>query len=242
MPEFSDLFRLLSGVTRAGANRAGVNPATTETADGDTGCWHEFIEAFGGTVRAIVCRKLRDCGCRARPEDVHEIEQEVYCRLLGRGGRGRTLVAEGDAAARAYVGRVAMAVIIDRMRRESAGKRRCERLRSALSSNFDHVRGHDIDPEERMLVLERVEWVADRCRRIAGTRDRDTKLRALLLVVLGGYRSLEVVAALDGRISASHVDTLISRLRGRMAEDGFVLPRRNAAALGGQRPRYKRAA
>lgn len=226
MPELRDLFRL------------GTPAAMVEV---DHRRWSEFVETFGGTIRAIVCRRLRDCGCRTLSDEVPDIEQEVLCRLLGRSGRGPAFTIGGDHAARAYLGRVAMAVIVDRLRRDGAGKRRCEAVRSTDSITLDQYRSPEASPEERLLVRERVRRVTACCRRIAGDRNRDLKMRALRLVVFGGYRSDEVVSALDGRMTASHVDTLVSRLRCHLAAEGHALPRRNAAALERRRFRPPRA-
>ncbi len=237
MPELSDFFTLFSSACSidpaAGKRRLETPDFPSETLEASrTDPWTDFVDAFGSTIHSIVRRTLFDFGWQVQTDDVLDIQQEVYCRLLRRAARGATLRAGGDGAAREYIERVVAAVIVDRVRRRGCRKRQCVGLRSTGTLSLDRHESPEVNPEERMLVVERVDWVVARCREVAGQRgNRRLKMHALLLVVLADYRSQEVVDALNGRITVSHVDTLVSRLRGRMAAEGFELPRRNAAEL-----------
>lgn len=207
MSDFSELFTLCSQPSADGA-------------------WTDFVETFGDSIRITIRRALWERGHAHQDADVLDLEQEVYCRLLRRAARGTPLAGDNAYCARAYFARVVAAAIIDRDRRRASDKRRCAGLTSLGTMALDGHESPEANPEERLLIVERVDWVMAHCRAVAGARNRRVKLCALLLVVLGGYTSRETVTALAGGITTSHVDALVSRLRSRMAAAGFALPRR----------------
>ncbi len=82
-------------------------------------------------------------------------------------------------------------------------------------------------PEDLLLAAERRRCFRTVCGRLlpGPTAARDT--RVLELALLGGWSSLEIARGLGGRLAASTVDTLVYRLRRRLAASGIAVPKRD---------------
>jgi RNA polymerase sigma factor (sigma-70 family) len=195
------------------------------------GGWDQFVARYDRPLAAAVRRALARVGEPARRELVEETVQEVYCRLLERHARRGGLWRASDRELVGYLGRVARSVVIDQLRNARAVKRGGERPRpvavDAQDDPLDRVADPRATPEERLLGRERRRLFLDRCRRSAGSRALGRRdLRILELALLDGWSSREISRAIGGTLLPSSVDTLLHRLKRRLAAGGVHLPRR----------------
>lgn len=215
----------------------------------DDYAWQSFVDAVGPYVHRCLDRCLCDLGRPFSAEDLDDLAQEVYLRLLSlaaptpglasRVASGRqseameeAQIEEGpmkEGQVRAYVIRVAVSVVIDRARWRGARKRHCASLRGHGSMGLDNYPSSTETPEERVLLDEHLERILAGCRRVVGGVERRAKLRALELVLFAGMQSGEAAKACGGRVSAGSIDVLVSRVRGNLAREGIQLPRRCGA-------------
>ncbi len=196
----------------------------------DERAWSLFLDEFGPALKAGVRRVLRRAGLPARRAVCEDLLQEVYCRLLERRGRILRRCRATDAAmVAAYLGRVAESVTVDRLRRVSAAKRGRDRLvhlhdevaEPAWRPTMPASRG----PEGRLLARERRRRAFDRCRDLVGGRSPRRDLAVLYLAYCRGLTSREIAARLGG-LTAQQVDSLVYRVRRRLARGGIRIPRR----------------
>ncbi len=198
----------------------------------DERVWQCFVDSAGPYVHRCLGRYLRDIGCPFAAEDLEDLTQDVYLRLLtlaapaSRAASRAEQVPMEEAQVRAYVIRVAVSVVVDRGRWRSAGKRRCAGLRGLGSLGLDSYPSPNETPEDRVLVGEHIELISASCRRVVGRVERQAKLRALCLVLFAGMQSREAARVCGGRVSASNIDVLVCRVRQHLAGKGIALPRR----------------
>lgn len=159
--------------------------------------------------------------------------QEVYCRLLER--RGRYLQrcrGEVDGAVGVYLGRVAESVVVDYLRSRSAAKRGSGRLwdrRWEVGYELaDWVVDSGRSPEERLLQRERHVRFFSRCRELVGSRSPRRDLEVLYLAFYEGWTSREISRRIGNGMTPSAVDSLVHRLKRRLAKSGVEVPRRRA--------------
>ncbi|MDX1644396.1 MAG: sigma-70 family RNA polymerase sigma factor, partial [Thermoanaerobaculia bacterium] len=189
--------------------------------------WIEFERRFRPCLVAGITRALRLGGVTPDRERRRELLQEVYCRLLERDREAlRRFRGSSDGEAFIYLKRVATSVALDRLRYESAAKRG-----AALAAHLaDHVsesvpsRG----PTPEQLFAQRESWRAfwRDCRRLLRTRHAARDLAVLQLAVFEGWTSREIATAMVPRLSVSAVDTILHRVRRRLAGHGVELPER----------------
>lgn len=204
--------------------------ACAEACDVDT--WAEFDRCFRSRLVAGVVRALSRGGRRPDSEWVGEMLQEVYCRLL----ENRRLIlrrfrGSSDAQAFSYLKRVAETVTVDRLRADGAAKRGGWLIEGGHEElTDDAVADLGVSPEA--LLLERDSWRRfwGSCRRHVRSRHRARDLAILQLAVFEGWSSREIAAALGDRLTVSSVDTILHRLRRRLAAQGLELPGRAASA------------
>jgi DNA-directed RNA polymerase specialized sigma24 family protein len=204
--------------------------ACAEACDVDT--WAEFDRCFRSRLVAGVVRALGRGGRRADGERVGEMLQEVYCRLLEdrrlilRRFRGTT-----DAQAAAYLKRVAETVTVDQLRSEGAAKRGAGLLEEDPGELLDGaVAGPGSSPEARLLARDGWRCFWRQCRDHVRSRHRARDLAILQLAVCEGWTSREIAAAMGDRLTVSSIDTILHRLRRRLAERGLELPARSTPA------------
>ena len=160
-----------------------------------------------------------------------ELLQEVYCRLLE--NRGRVLLdcrADSLPAAAAYLRRVAASAAVDRLRLLAAVKR--GRHLQVRLRNLDRGRwsgsfiAESPGPEARLLARERRRRAFARGRRLAGGRTPRRDVSVLFLAYCRGLSSREIARRLGGGMTPARVDSLMHRLRRRLASRGIRIPRR----------------
>jgi RNA polymerase sigma factor (sigma-70 family) len=198
---------------------------------GDAGGWEQFVTRFDRRLAGAVRRALVSAGLRADRERVEETAQEVYCRLIEAGPRSRAFGRRDDCEVVGYLRRVARSVVVDQLRGRRAAKRGGDRRRAVADDPevdlAERIPDQAPSPEERLLTRERRHLFLDRCRRCTGSGENGRRnLRILELALLDGWSSREIAAAAGGGLRASSVDTLVHRLRRRLAAAGLRVPRR----------------
>jgi len=197
--------------------------------------WERLVARYGPALKARVGSVLRRAGVRPSGDQVEEIVQEVYCRLLAAGGRRlRRCRATSEGQVAAFLGRVAERVALDQLRAARAQKRggAPATASGAWSPWGDPPRDPQeraadpaANPEELMLGRERLLLFLERCGTLAGRRDYRRNARILALAA-AGMSSGEIARALGGPLTARSVDGLLPRLR------RYVAAHAQAAAAG----------
>ncbi|MFQ5350401.1 MAG: RNA polymerase sigma factor [Thermoanaerobaculia bacterium] len=200
-------------------------------AGGDDAAWREFLDLFGAALAAGVRRVARQAGLPGDPASREELLQEAYCRLLANDGRIlRDCRADTAPAVAAYLRRVAESTAVDRLRLLAAAKRGRHLLVRLHEADRGCWRGGFVaeapGPEARLLARERRRRAFTRCRRLVGGRSPGRDLAVLYLAYSRGLNSREIARRLGGGLTAARVDSLMHRLRRRLARGGIRIPRR----------------
>jgi len=210
------------------------------TRDPASSAWSTLVERYDGHLRRGVHRAFRRVGQSPTPDRVDDLVQEAYCRLLeDRGRRLRTFRGTVPAELGAWLRRIAERTAIDHLRAAAADKRGRDLLvpASVLAESSPDPRS---SPAQRVEQREQLRHFVRRCRALApGEKDA----RILALVLLGGWTSRDVARATGGAYSPSRVDTLVHRLRRRLAAEGLRLADRSGRLAGrstGRRQRRRR--
>lgn len=200
-------------------------------AGGDESAWRRFLDEFEPAMRLGIRRALRRAAVPADPWMRDELLQEVYCRLLARRCRIlRSCRCDEAPAVAAYLMRVAENVSFDRLRALGAAKRgRGRMVRLGDGERLWRDAGFVAEgrgPEGRLLARERRRRAFARCRPYVGGRTPRRDLKVLFLAYCHGLSSAEIARRLGGGLTASRVDSLMHRLRRRLARGGIRIPRR----------------
>ena len=201
--------------------------------DRDAEIWQEFLARFDRRIAAGVYRTLARFDARVGTDEQQDLLQEVYCRLLDR--RGRYLQrcrGEVDGAVGVYLARVAESVVVDYLRNRSAAKRGSGRIwdrRWEVDYELaDWVPDSGRSPEEKLLQRERHVRFFSRCRELVGNRSPQRDLEVLYLAFFEGWTSREISRRLGNEMTPSAVDSLVYRLKKRLAKTGVEIPRRRS--------------
>jgi DNA-directed RNA polymerase specialized sigma24 family protein len=159
---------------------------------------------------------------------VEEVMQEVYCRLLDRDALTACRAAN-EAQAVTYLFKVVDSVVFDQLRLGRAAKRGGGwAARSMPSAQERRLLRSKVDPggtpEDRLLAAEQRRLLFERWRDIGNEMQGERNLRILRLALIEGWSSREI--ARTHKLAPSSVDTVVHRLRRRLSEDGYALPRR----------------
>jgi RNA polymerase sigma factor (sigma-70 family) len=192
--------------------------------------WREFVERFHGRLIHAVRRTLLRLGGDAPHEErVDDLVQEIYCRLLSEGRRRQSFRGVTEGQLMTYLQRVVASVVID-ARREALAEKRAGGFRVAWQEWKllpEAAVVADESPEERLLAEERRRGLLAICRDALGRQADATTARIARLALLEGWSSREIAERLDGRMGTAGIDSLIYRLRRRLAGRGIDLPRRD---------------
>lgn len=197
--------------------------------------WDELVERVGPYLEICVRRSLRRLEVAPRDGEVEEVVQEIYFRLLDHGGRRlRSFAGHHAGQGQAFLRQVAHRVILDRVRHAEACKRSGKgsgNLSRAMRLPASELgfRPHG-DPERHLLARERMRELFERCRAAGGRRHQDRNLHILQLALVEGRSSREISHKLGGRLTPSSVDSVIHRLRRRLAGTDASLRHRPPAA------------
>lgn len=81
------------------------------------------------------------------------------------------------------------------------------------------------------MARQRLGQFLEGCRQVAAGLEAEMKLRVMYLAFLDGCSSREIARRLPGDVTPHQIDSMISRLRSRMAREGFEVPQRRAVAF-----------
>jgi DNA-directed RNA polymerase specialized sigma24 family protein len=193
----------------------------------DAGAWEDFVGRYRRPLVAAVRRALARKVGRPQPEIVEEAVQEVYRRLLEQGVRPARFRGRDEREVTTYLARVAHSVVVDLVRTTLAAKRGGLFRRSWEADALEAVADPAPSPEERFLGREGRRLFIRRCREVAGGGAGSRRnLRIALLAIVGGWTSPEIAVALGGCLTPSTIDTILHRLRLRLAQGGVLVPHR----------------
>ena len=189
--------------------------------------WSDLVRQHHPRLIGAVRRALYRHGLERGSDSAEDLAQEVWCRLLCRGDGTRRFRGSSEGEAALYLRRIVDSVVADAARAARAQKRCVDRTLSLEEVGETAARAGDrSSPELRLLAVERRRLLLERCRSALGRRASPLALRVAELALLDGMSSGEIARRLDGRLRPGAIDTLICRLRRRLAAQGVALPRR----------------
>lgn len=205
--------------------------------------WDLFVDRYGPWLRRRCWYVLQRGGGEMWTDEVEELVQEIYCRLLeNRCQRLRGFEGDSERALRSFLARVARSVVLSHLRRRFASKR--SRARSDSQGSFREGAWCDRPPApgERKIerleavpclrrspeseALRRQEWRVffRRCRETDGSRCHRRNAEIVWLALLAGWSSRKIASRVS--LSPSAVDTVVHRARRRLAAEGIEIPER----------------
>lgn len=196
--------------------------------------WDQVVGRHGARVEASVRGALLRAGLQPAGEQVEELVQDFYCRLLDAGSR-RLQACRGQSPEElsAYLSRVAERVVFDDLRTRWAEKRgrgrlvQISQLSPAEAERAETTADPRANPEDRMLLAERGAALLESCRRFGGRRHGRRNAR-IMEMALAGWTSGEISRASGGRPAPATIDKLVHRMKRHLAEEGLALPRRGS--------------
>jgi DNA-directed RNA polymerase specialized sigma24 family protein len=190
--------------------------------------WASMVRSYDRWLRRRVSMAMRGVGLRPLPEQVGEMVQEVYCRLLEGGPpRLRRLYQLNLKGTLAYLGRVVDSVLTDHMRSESAAKRggcRVLRMGRRVRLRAERIPDPAPSPDRALLISERRRHILRRFRSVRDFGPSERNARIVWLALVEGWKSRELARAFE--LAPRTVDTLIHRVRRSLARQGLKLRRR----------------
>ncbi len=210
-----------------------VPEASSQFQKADQSGWEAYVVPFDAWLCRRVGRILKKARLRPEPEQVREIVQDVYCRLL-EGGPPRLehLGRLSLGGVLTYLSRVAESTVFDQVRAARTAKRggtggtggQARRLRMCRQTRVRVERLADPtpSPDLRLLQSERRVLAVRRLRSLTGSTDRD--LRILWLALVEGWPSHELGRAFA--LKPRSVDNVVLRLRRQIAGRTLELRRR----------------
>jgi len=186
--------------------------------------WREFIRRFRKGLESGVRSGLRRLAYDAPKDEIEDLLQEIYCRLLESDGRRlRATRGTTDGEIGSYLRRLAENVVSDRVRAARAAKRQSSVVRSL--SGVENALA-DPAPSHEQTLLARED--AQRVLRVGVGRRMGSERSAWIArkALLEGWTSAEIARALRGGVTTGAVDAVLSRVYRRLRAAGVRLPRR----------------
>ena len=193
--------------------------------------WREFVHRFEDRLTGGIDRAVRRFGVRLSREEREDLVQDAYCRLLDKQALGlKRCRARRETEVGAYLGRIGERVVVDHLRAGAAlkrGRRLVVNHRTVHENDLaDIAVDRSSSPEEWVLNRERRQFFLARCREVVGRRT-SRELSVLYLAFFEGHSSREICQRLGGELTPSCVDSMIHRVKLRLADLGLRLPRRS---------------
>lgn len=198
--------------------------------------WEVFVRRYGPWLRRRCWYALTRWDSRPHRDDVDELVQEVYCRLLeNRRHRLMSFRGANEKALRTFLAKVLRTVVVNHVRYRQAA-RRCHsptdqdmlysyrKDKPLWEPPLDQVPCLSQSPERRALAIQQREQLRERCRRNLGRRSWRRDADILCLALFDGWSSREI--APEVRLSPSAVDSALARARSRLTAAGVELPER----------------
>lgn len=187
--------------------------------------WEPYVVPFEAFLRKRVSRTMKRAGLRPEPEQVRDMIQDVYCRLLEGGPprleQLRKLPLRGTLS---YLTRVAQSTVFDQIRAARCAKRGdLRRLRTARG-RLERITDPAPTPDQVLLLAEGRHLLLRRLRNLGGPGRGARNARLLWLALVEGWGSRELGRAFA--LAPRSVDTLVCRLRRRFEDEGLELARR----------------
>lgn len=186
-----------------------------------------LVDRHAGVVRRAVHGVLLRFGVRADPDRLRDLEQEVWCRLLERqrsgrlGPRGRHV---GETVR--YLRRVAVSTVVDHLRSAGAAKRRPVALVPIEETDPRGPADPRADPEGGLIARDELRRRVAAWRRALGGRGAKDRFRIVRLAWIHGLSSAEIAERLGGGWTPGGIDSMLCRLRARLAARGDAAPLR----------------
>jgi DNA-directed RNA polymerase specialized sigma24 family protein len=203
--------------------------------------WEDLPGRYHSWLSFQVRRTASRLGARCIPDSdwVQDTVQDVYCRLLAGGGRRLRLCRTGaDGTAFGYLARIAQNAVYDRLRTEATVQRgsrvSIRRGRRAMLLAAERP-DPSPDPERRALLIEAAGLFLDRCRTAADGRTPDRDARIAWLALVEGWSSREISREMGGHPRPRSIDTLVWKIRRRLAADGVKIGNRGVRSVPGVR-------
>lgn len=180
--------------------------------------WEAFVRTHHRVVSRCVARAMVRVGWTPRADEVEELVQEVYCRLLERSDSRVSGRPEGQLWS--YLQRIAHSVVVDHLRARHARKRGgWPQMGDGGPQRPGLTDGPapGPSPEERLLTRERARDVRRRVRQAFPGPIGERNLSVLEMAAVEGLTAVEIAERLRGELTASSVHTLLHRLRRLLA-------------------------
>ena len=121
----------------------------------DSVAWDEFVERYNRFICLAVLRAYCQRGGRryhsVDVDLVNDLVQEVYLKLCeSTRGALRGFRGENDAAVFVYIGRVAISVVVDHLRRSGARKRGSDAV--SLDATVEDEDGREVSLADRLVA------------------------------------------------------------------------------------------
>lgn len=195
----------------------------------DADDWSRLVERLTPPLRGTVAFVLQLRSGRSRSDLVDDLVQEVWCRLLAGDRRAlRDFRGGSEHEATAYLRRIATGIVLDRLRRDAADKRPPEGAAVDAGDEAAGLRLADRRgcPERRLLAREEARRLAALCAELVGKSRRAERLEIARLALVEGWSSRQIASRLGLPWNAANVNSLLFRLRRRLAARGVRLPAR----------------
>ena len=214
--------------SRRGEDERAAKGAADDRSNGAPAFWDDFARRHGRELTRVVARAMARFGLRPEPEEVEDLVQEMYCRLLARHTSAVADRPQGQLWT--YLQRIARSVVVDEMRSRRAGKRGGGRFEEREVEVLVERPAPGPSPEERLLAGERVELLRRRVRQLYPGAQGERNLKVLELATLEGLTSGEISLRLGGELSPSSVHTVLHRVRRKLAATPRRAPRAGTSA------------
>jgi RNA polymerase sigma factor (sigma-70 family) len=205
--------------------------------------WNLFVRRYSPWLRRRCWYMLQRGRPVVPPDELDELVQEVYCRLLANRRRHlRCFRGDSEKALRTFLARVARGVVLDHLRYRYAFKRSSmlriswgcasanPRARPATAAGETEVEPLDrvpclrVSPEREALRRQQRRLFFRRCRETDGGRSCRRNAEIVWLALLEGWSSREIAPRVS--LSPSAVDTVVHRARRRLEAKGIDIPER----------------
>ena len=219
-----------------------VDLVRTCTLSGDESAWEEFVARYHRFICLAVLRAYcQRGGWRAHSVDVdlvNDLVQDVYLKLCeSTRGALQSFRGANDAAVFVYLGRVAISVVVDHLRRNGARKRDSDvcSLDAPISDEegseatlADRIAAPGADPEQEATSAILREQVTEILGRTARGRNARRDARIAEAFIFDGC-SIADVADMVGGIGESGVKSSIRRTSARLRAEIARLERAAAS-------------
>lgn len=190
--------------------------------------WEPYVVPFEEFLRKRVSRTMKRAGLRPEPEQVRDMIQDVYCRLLEGGPprleQLRKLPLRGTLS---YLTRVAQSTVFDQVRAAHSAKRSDLRRLRTGRVRMERLADPAPTPDQILMLTEGRRLLLRRLRNLlggSGPRRAVRNAHLLWFALVEGWGSRELGRAFA--LTPRSVDTLVCRLRRRFEDEGLELARR----------------